>query len=1133
MRPLYILNLELWTCFRAYLKKLKACRDNQARKTRTGMDPADPTQTAQQAEKPAKKRGRKRRFTIGVWMILTNLVLLVFAVYASLAITERAVPAPDWVAQRFEAEVNAALPQGRLSVGRIALSVSDGGLPAMQLVNLGIFDDRGSEIARLNRVGVRFGSRGLIRGEPRPRHLELSGAQITLRRTANGEFDLSLGGGEAASGSLTTVLDAIDQVFLSEYMNDVVDVTAGDLTITLEDARSGRLWQITQGELDIERRANRLDYSVRFDVFNGTEELAETNLNIRSTLSSSAVTIGAQFTNATARDIALQSPILAFLGVLDAPISGAMRSRFSGAGDLLGIDATLEIGQGALKPSQTADPIGFDRAKAYFSFDPDDQKLTFSELSVEGPSLTMRAEARAYLRDFAQGWPQTLLAQMQLSEMTIRPANAFGSAINFQGGAADMRVRLDPFAVDFGQLSLITDEERLQAKGRVQLGASGWQASADLFLDQMSIPRLLRLWPEDYIAKTRIWFAENVASGTIENLHLAMRQTGQAAPDFELGFGYRDADIQVMPDFPTLRAASGYGAVQGRQVTLVVEEGHMQSPNEGRVELAGTSFQVPDTSQRPATASLNLQAWGASQDVMSIVALPPINALKGSALAPDFATGDMALWGEISYPMMRDRPKGSLKFNMGARITNAASDVLVPGKILRAAQVDVAVNNDGITVSGPMRVDDVAGTLTWAKAFGEGAAPISQLSGHIDLGQKLSDAFNLGFPAGTFSQQASGHLEVTFAQDTPPAFVLTSDLVGLGMGLAEIGWQKPASETGKLRVTGTLGAQAGVSDFQLESAGLSITSGTVELSDDGRFAQARLGALRIGDWFEGPVRVVGRGPGATPGIEVLGGRLDLRRADFSAQTGGNGGPVDVTLDALQVSSGITLTALSGALDTRNGLSGRFQARVNGGAAVQGQLETMTNGVGLRMTSGNGGKALSDAGILTSARGGALDLTLRPNAGGSYAGTMVLSDVNVRSASVLTELLSAVSVVGLLDQLRGAGIVFTRVEAAFNLSKDRLRLRRSSAVGPSLGVSMDGDYDFASGQMNMQGVVSPVYFLNAIGQALSPRKGEGLFGFNFRLSGDAARPRVQVNPLSILTPGAFRDIFRSQPPQGSQ
>ncbi|MFZ1339426.1 MAG: hypothetical protein WAS26_10295, partial [Paracoccaceae bacterium] len=88
--------------------------------------------------------------------------------------------------------------------------------------------------------------------------------------------------------------------------------------------------------------------------------------------------------------------------------------------------------------------------------------------------------------------------------------------------------------------------------------------------------------------------------------------------------------------------------------------------------------------------------------------------------------------------------------------------------------------------------------------------------------------------------------------------------------------------------------------------------------------------------------------------------------------------------------------------------------------------------------------------------------------------------------------------------------------------------RQRAVGVSLGISFEGAYSSASGRLDMQGVISPIYILNGIGQIFA-RKGEGLFGFNYRLTGPAENPSVSVNPLSILTPGMFREIFRRPAP----
>ena len=126
---------------------------------------------------------------------------------------------------------------------------------------------------------------------------------------------------------------------------------------------------------------------------------------------------------------------------------------------------------------------------------------------------------------------------------------------------------------------------------------------------------------------------------------------------------------------------------------------------------------------------------------------------------------------------------------------------------------------------------------------------------------------------------------------------------------------------------------------------------------------------------------------------------------------------------------------------------------------------------------------------------------------------------------LLELLDAISIVGLLDQLQGPGLVL-EIEADFVNLPDQIKFERAS-FGPSIGISLEGYYAKATNDLNMQGL-SPLYVVNAIGSIFT-RKGEGLLGFNYRLKGNADRPEVLVNPLSIFTPAIFRKFFVGQFP----
>jgi hypothetical protein len=169
-------------------------------------------------------------------------------------------------------------------------------------------------------------------------------------------------------------------------------------------------------------------------------------------------------------------------------------------------------------------------------------------------------------------------------------------------------------------------------------------------------------------------------------------------------------------------------------------------------------------------------------------------------------------------------------------------------------------------------------------------------------------------------------------------------------------------------------------------------------------------------------------------------------------------------------------------------------------------------------------------IFRTAHGGQMTLTLQSaEAARSYDGMLRIEGPRLRDAPAMAELLNLISVVGLLEQLSGDGINLGTVEARFRLTPERLTLTEGTALGPSLGISMDGVYDVASRRYEMQGVVSPLYMVNGLVGALFAPRREGLFGFSYRLSGTAENADVSVNPLSILTPGVFREIFRRPPP----
>jgi hypothetical protein len=1086
---------------------------------------------------PTRKRGRKRKaaaWCMGTVLLLVGLPLL----YLSMAGASFRIP--DWAAERIETELNESVTGAELSLGQLDLIFDTRLRPRVQMRNVAVADEGGVEIAMLDQVSARLSPTQFFRGAATMKALNISGAIVTVRRDSAGQFDLVLGQGRGAQGDLAVVLDSIDAAFSRAPLNELGEVTADHVTITLEDARSGRLWQVTDGRIALTHSPDRVALRVDADVFNGTEDLASTAISFEMLKGSSQATLTATFENALATDIAAQSPVLSFLSVLDAPISGALRTRLGDDGAIEDLAGTLRLGAGALQPTPGTPPITFESARAYLDYDPALQAISLTQLAVKSETATLTAEGTALLQDYRGRWPSTLVGQFQVADMTLQPKGVFAEPMVFDRGAFDFRMRLDPFSVDIGQVSLGPAEGRLLASGQVQAQEAGWRAALDLSLNQIRPDRVLSLWPVAAATGARDWVSRNVKSGEISDLTLALRFRPDAAPKVSMSFLFEDAVVTPLKFLPPVTGAAGYASMDATSFTTVVERGTVTAPQGGEVEIGGTYFKAKNLDQPLQSAEVVMRTESSLTAALSLLNQEPLAVLKDVRLPVALGEGRARGEAELSFDLINDLRIQDVVYAARGTLDTISSTRLIEGRSFEAPRLSFTADPEAVVISGAASIDGVPVNGAWSMALGPAADKTSQVSGTMELSQRFLDAFSIALPPGTLRGAGLAQVDLALTPDAPPRFELSSDLNRLGLNVAALGWSKAQNRTGSLEVVGRLGEVPSIDRLALSAPGLSL-SGVVDLNEGGGLARASFDRVRVGGWLDAPVTLVGRGATAPPAVQVTGGTADLRNAAFGASGSSSGagggptenGPLSMRLDRLTVSDGIALTNFRAKFEPGRGLRGQFSGAVNGAAPVTGSVLPTPAGAAIQIRSDSAGEVLAAAGILRNARRGAMDLTLNPTGGtGVYDGRLSITNTRMFKTDAMTDLLNAISIVGLIDQMNSGGILLSDVEAGFQLSPQALTLYYASAVGPSIGVSLDGVYGMASNRLDMQGVISPVYFLNGIGQIFS-RGRDGLFGFNFRMTGEADDPRVSVNPLSILTPGAFREIFRRPPPTPSQ
>ncbi len=1088
------------------------------------------------------RRQRAGRFAARVagGLMLGLFIAMLGLAAAAVWFTERSVPAPRWLLAAVEERAGTTLEGGALRFGAVSATLDAQWRPAIRMQDVELTDGQGRTLANLRALEVELSLASVLARAPQPRRIGISGAVLRLRRAADGRLDLALGDSGSTLGSapdIAALLEGIDAIFAAPSLAALEVFDAGSLTLRYVDARSGRAWTFDGGRLRLVRNGRGLRITTDAALLGGGDDVTTVEASYERLRGSREAVLAARVRDAPAADIAAQSAALSWLGVLDAPISAAFRGSVASDGSVGPVSVALEIGVGAVAPIEATRPIRFSAAKAYFSYDPETARIAFDEVTAESDWGSLRSSGHAYLIDVREGLPEAILAQFDIAELNANPAGLYDSPLAFRSGRIDARLRLDPFTLTLGEAVVSKGQSRLVAEGTVRALPEGWQVALEAVVDGIDHASLMAAWPRSFRPGTRGWFDANIAAAEYFDLQGAVRYVPGQPLRRHLGFEFRDAEFRVVPGMPPVEEAAGVVRFEDERGTIMLDAGRVRPPEGGALSLAGSVLSLPDMRIRPAPAEITLQTAGPIRATLSLVDQPPLRLLSRAGRTPDMAEGQAILTTRLALPLREKLGRDDIAYEVTGRLAAVRSASLVEGREITATELALGIDPTLVSISGKAALDGLPVAGTWSRALGEGASG-SRFAGSVELSPRFAETFGISLPGTRFDGAGAADIEIRLAPERPAEITLASDLAGLAIDAAPLGWRKPAEAEGRLFVEATLGAAPEVSRLEFSSPGLEV-EGTVAMREGGGLALARFSRFRAGEWIDAALSVEGRGEGVPPAIGVSGGRIDLSRLPPRERSGagpgaGPGdGPLTVRLDRLQVAEGIALTGFAGRFDGGIGLDGSFIARVNEGAEVSGRVVPGPRGPSVRLASADAGGVLASAGVFRQARGGQLELTLVPaREGRGYTGELAVRDTRVRDAPVIASLLSAVSVVGLLEQLDGGGLFFSEVDARFGLTPERITLVQASAVGPSLGISLDGYFDPLTREMDLQGVLSPLYLFNVIGSVLT-RKGEGLIGFNFTIRGPADGPRVGVNPLSAFTPGMFREIFRRPPPEVGQ
>lgn len=859
----------------------------------------------------------------------------------------------------------------------------------------------------------------------------------------------------------------------------------------------------------------------------------------------------------------------AFLPFIDDATSvAAMR----GAG-ALSIDVNFEPAGGKLVDGRfKIDLTGLDLrvADAYFPVASSIMDITWDpakgQFILEDAALQI-GQSRANISGiFAMGldptYGPTLGIKLDARDVYIHPNDMAAPAepfetMEFSGWSAPLygALGIDRFLARKG-------DAVVETTGRIDMLQAGLGIAMTVAGQGVSADDLKRLWPYIMGGDSRDWFVANVTEGTVarsrmdfnfpvgtlglegedkpipkDSMQIDMIGTGVAikptatmdpiAIDGETRLQVDDSNVIISAGGGKL--ATGGGEIRVANPALVMDN---SNPAESIFEISGDIT-------APIPALLDL-AKAQQPEALANMQLPiDLNSITG--------TVDLGLVATINLADEASGRPMDVDYVVNGTVADFASSKPIQDRRIGNGQLAFSASQDGYQLGGSAEIDgmpaevEIAGTPTTDPSF--------RLSSTIDV----ADLAKMGFDASEF---LSGQVRFVAQPLADGSLQMAVDLKDAALNIKDIGISKAAGTTGTLSAVITpAGEITQLNDIDL-SFGTVRAIGDITYHATEGLQAASFSQFGLSEGDSAQLDLVPMEGGYV--VRITGSQLDLKpmlRQFFGLGEGAGGVQatqfdqtisLDVKLDRAlgyyaTTAFNLDLDLLLRGTDMRRA---NLTAQFSDGNALSVTTNPAPNGRTLSVAFNDAGTILRLLGVYSQLAGGSGSLVLTTDRNlDAEAGQLLMRDFAIVDEANVAQVLGnhSDSRAAIARQNR---LDFDVAQVDFQRRSDRVEVTNAMLTGDTVGGTARGYIYTDRRQYDLTGTYVPLFGLNnafqqipILGPLLGGREGEGLVGVTFAVQGPLNNPQFRINPLSILVPGAFRELFefraKEQPPAAAQ
>ncbi len=676
-------------------------------------------------------------------------------------------------------------------------------------------------------------------------------------------------------------------------------------------------------------------------------------------------------------------------------------------------------------------------------------------------------------------------------------------------------------------------------------------------IPSMRVSDAKQLWPAMIASGARKWVLDHVYGGTLKDSRIDVTfKSGffDPLPPGKLrdpvtveqvtgDFNVENARFDVIGDLPPVRDASGRVEVRGSDTLITVSKGTAYLEDGSTADVSNGSMGIPYLPNRPIVANLSIDVAGMARTIADLADRDPINAMQKAPVTALDLSGDVIAHIDASFPLRKadNAPPTIWKASVDFSSLSIAKEF--NGQKLSDADGRLDVDQQTATFAAKGKLNGIPAEINLTEPIG-GSGTKREFSAKLKLDDKARASLMPGL-----GDMIKGVAVVEVTEGGNSVQLIKADLKSASLNLPWAGWTKgngvPAQATFKMTKKGNA---TSIEDFKLEGETFRFI-GSIGL-DSGKFSKANFSSVRLNRGDEASVSIQ-RAKGGYD-VSVKAGSLDLRSLLKRVLSSFESTAKSTGSDTIRVKAAIGSAAGFGSEQLQNvqaDYTGKgsnviaftAKATTERGGTVSIENRLVDGRKTVQIQTDDGGALLRFLDYYDKMQGGQISVALSSSGDGPLSGEVDARNFTIIGEPRLKSLVgSPVTPDGqsiakaAKNKIDVSRVKFQRGNAFIQKGSGYLKLAKGILRSDQIGLSYEGTLYDQNGRIDMTGTFLPAYGLNRIfgeipiiGEILGNGRDKGLIGITFKLSGPAKSPQLIVNPISLVAPGIFRQIFEFQ------